>query len=156
MSPIRLRKWVFAVLTRLDPARFRYRQLPKVRPQRRPVTLDFELFDRRESPTAIVAVDPLTAHLISFASPQEPLPPVVQLAQTSASSSLSTRFETNSESALAPLSTRFEGSAPGQRNGGERGSSWWRSEVYGDGASATQAHDASLVPLPKMIAAFAG
>jgi YD repeat-containing protein len=78
MSPIRLHKWVFAVLTRLYPGRYFSRQLPAIRPKPRPVSLDIDQFDRRESPTSFFAVDPVTASLVSFASLHEPLPPVIQ------------------------------------------------------------------------------
>src|SRR5437899_2281339 len=177
MSPIRLHKWVFSVLTRLYPGRYLRRQLPAVRAKRRPVTFDIDQLDRRESPTAVFAVDPVTARMVSFAALQEPLPPVVQVAQFS-DSHASTRTDAAVSSppvreagsltyagrnssvlgddgatasplsthgygdASSPLSTRFGG----RGDGGEgRSGSWWRSEVYGNGAGASQAGDISLL-----------
>jgi hypothetical protein len=105
-----MHKWVFSVLTRLYPGRYGRRQPPVIRPKRRTVTLDIDQFDRRESPTAIVAVDPLTAHLVSFAALQEPLPPVVQVAQSSDQHAISAITEA---SASSPLSRFFWGRTGG-------------------------------------------
>src|SRR5438445_13450423 len=85
MSPIRLHKWVFSVLTRLYPGRYLRRQLPAVRAKRRPVTFDIDQLGRRESPTAVVAGDPVTARMVTFAALQERLPPVGQGGAFSAS-----------------------------------------------------------------------
>jgi RHS repeat-associated protein len=162
MCQNRFHKWVLDVLTRLFPGRYGRRQLPVIRPKRRTVTLDIDQFDRRESPTSIFAVDPLTARMVSFAALQEPLPPVVQVAQSSDQHAISAITEA---SASSPLSRFFWGrtdgsvlgddgatttagsllSLGGRGAGGEGGSSWWRNEVYGDGARASQTGDIGLL-----------
>src|SRR5437764_14169531 len=81
MASIRLHKWVFGVLTRLYPGRYFRRQLPAIRPKRRPFHPEIEQYGERAAPTGIVAVDPITADMVNFAALHEPLPPVVQIAQ---------------------------------------------------------------------------
>src|SRR5437762_9594557 len=145
MSQHRFHKWVLDVLTQLYPGRYFRRQLPVIRPKRRTVTLDIDLLDRRESPTSIVAVDPVTAHLVSFAALQEPLPPVVQVAQNSVQPSTTMRQDSSAPSPLlawgkpvssfigndGAASTARSPLAPGGRGVGVEGSaSWWRNEVY--------------------------
>ncbi len=101
MSPIRLHKWVFGVLTRLYPGRYCSRKLPVIKPKRRPVALDIDQFDRRESPTSFFAVDPITASMVSFASLHESLPPVVQIAFDSKAAS--TKVDSPVTSAPSPF-----------------------------------------------------
>ncbi len=75
MSPIRLHRWVFDALSRLYPGRYFSCRQPVIRPKRRSVRCELEQYERHEAPTAIMAVDPVTADLLNFAALHEPFPP---------------------------------------------------------------------------------
>ena len=138
MSPIRLHKWVFGALTRLYPGRYFACRIPVVKPKRLPVSLGFEQFDRIEAPTPTFG-DPGTAHLLgSIAALHEPLPPIVQFAHVDQPSVRQTFQPAVSDTGRASQPA-------GRPETPHAGPSWWRSEVYGDGAAATQAQDARLL-----------
>ena len=76
------------------------RATEKKRPKRRPVSLEVDQLGPREAPTGIVAVDPVTAHLVSFAALHESLPPVVQNVEHPAQQASALKSESGASSPL--------------------------------------------------------
>ncbi len=78
MSSKRIHRWILTLITKLYPRLYFQRHDPIVRPPRKPIRLDFDLLDRRESPTNLSPVGPGAAWLAPFLGAAQPLPALVQ------------------------------------------------------------------------------